>query len=286
MYTQMLKQKNRFIYRGFTLLELLVVISIISLLMTILMPYIAMIREQAYNIACTRNIKNLTIAWSLYAENSNNKLCCANTGGYTNDLFENYIPGNDPNKPIPTPSYWVSDGPQHITNTQGGTIEAFKNGVLWPYIGNPKTYKCKSDQTSQLRSYAISHAMHGEAAPCVNCIKKEFKLFHDRIQIKNPSSKAVFVDAASSTDWIVGAFSPFKKYPNGPFLWDQSKSRNITSRHFKGFNLSFADLSVGRYEYKDERSIKLSNWDIGAYEASLGKNKDLDNMIRYFSGHK
>jgi len=174
-------------------------------------------------------------------------------------------------------------------------VQALKNGALWSYLGNAKAYKCKSDRTEQLRSYAVSRAMNGQtvynqspfvgAAPCVDCQKTDIQPYRDFVQIQKPSSKAVFVDAASRTDYIVGSFYPFTKHPMGSYFWYQADSRNITSRHFKGFNLSYADLSVGHYKYKDKRSIELSKWNIDPYGAS-SNNKDLENMIRFFSGRK
>ncbi len=59
---------------GFTLVELLVVISIIALLMAILLPALARAREQAKRIVCLSNLKQLTLAWMTYASANNDKL--------------------------------------------------------------------------------------------------------------------------------------------------------------------------------------------------------------------
>jgi prepilin-type N-terminal cleavage/methylation domain-containing protein/prepilin-type processing-associated H-X9-DG protein len=54
--------------RGFTLVELLVVISIIALLLSILMPSLTKAREQAKLVTCGAQLKMLGLAHVLYAE--------------------------------------------------------------------------------------------------------------------------------------------------------------------------------------------------------------------------
>ncbi|MFQ6035183.1 MAG: type II secretion system protein [Sedimentisphaerales bacterium] len=53
---------------GFTLIELLVVIAIIALLMAILMPVLRKAREQAKNVECFNNLRQIGLAANLYAE--------------------------------------------------------------------------------------------------------------------------------------------------------------------------------------------------------------------------
>jgi len=53
--------------RGFTLVELLVVISIIALLLAILMPSLQRAREEARAVVCGNNVRQLGMAWRLYA---------------------------------------------------------------------------------------------------------------------------------------------------------------------------------------------------------------------------
>ena len=248
---------------GFTLIELLVVISIISMLMSIMLPGLSRARELAKRVVCLSNMRQLMLAWQYYADDNDGRLCSPDT--YWNDT-----PGS---------SYWVADGPPALpSNNVGGTKIAIEDGILWSYTDwTLDLYKCKSDSSAFLRSYSISNTMGGYPHPGVRPFGS--------LSISGTSRKIVFVDATSKTGktgWIVGSFRPIDVSSTTP-RWRREDGHNITARHSDGCNMSFADHHCEYRKWKDPRTVKLANWEIGPADAS-GNNRDLERMVEVLKG--
>ncbi len=101
---------------GFTLIELLVVIAIIAILAAILFPVFARAREQARQTSCMSNLRQIGLAWQMYA-------------GDNDDLGVPYGYFN----PEPAPRY----------NDDNGGLWDWPV-LLQPYIQNRQIYECPS----------------------------------------------------------------------------------------------------------------------------------------------
>ena len=236
-------------HSGFTLVELLVVISIISMLMSILLPSLSRARELGKRVDCFSNMRQLTLALNFYAMDNEDKLC--SPGTYWND------PGYN----------WVADGPAWPGNDIGNSEQAIEDGVLWSYTEETLgLYKCKSDRSDFLRSYSC--AISGN------------------LDVSRPSARMVFVDASSSWKWIHGSYFPIR-YCDESWEWwpwgDPKHRQQITARHNGGCNVSFADFHCEWRRWKDLRTVKFANREISAAEAS-DNNPDIVRLLRLLLG--
>jgi prepilin-type N-terminal cleavage/methylation domain-containing protein/prepilin-type processing-associated H-X9-DG protein len=65
---------------GFTLIELMVVVSIIALLVSILLPALSRARDQAKDVICKSNLRQLGIGWTCYSSDWDDQIMPAWVG--------------------------------------------------------------------------------------------------------------------------------------------------------------------------------------------------------------
>lgn len=109
--------------KAFTLVELLVVISIIAVLLAVLMPALAKVKEQARIVVCATNLKNYGPALYMYAQSNSDK--CPFSFSWL------YLMGTiDKDSSVcPEACRW-----HYSVNTPDGT--------LWPYLKDKNVHMC------------------------------------------------------------------------------------------------------------------------------------------------
>jgi len=221
---------------GFTLIELLVVIAIIAVLMAILMPALNRVKEQGKRATCLSNLKQLTLAWIMYADENDDNLVNGDSGEYSIHAKE-------------TP--WVlSDWGSNMTERT--KIEAIKKGALWPYSKELRLYKCPTvnkivrsgAMENIMRTYSIADSMNCKDWPDMNA-----KMIKKRIDIKNPAYRMVFVDDGGTNPSALGGWTV---YVTEERWWDPPPVR-----HGDGTNFSFADGHSEYHKWKDPRTIEF-----------------------------
>jgi prepilin-type N-terminal cleavage/methylation domain-containing protein/prepilin-type processing-associated H-X9-DG protein len=239
---------------GFTLIELLVVLAVIAILAGLLLPALSRARQRAESIACQNNLRQLHLAWTLYAQDNRGELA-------PNQMTEGL------SRPLPT---WVDGWMQYETDSRNNP---FLKGILpesadtellvSPGIGRlghgylrPATFRCPGDRSfvilsdgrhPRARSYAMNLMMgnggyfrwSGHSSPTLQ---------YDYVtmdQVAEHPTSELFVFGEEHDDFITDGtfFAPNWAHPvNG---WPELP----TARHGRSANFNYADGHVANHRW-------------------------------------
>ena len=221
--------------RGFTLIELLVVIAIIAVLMAILMPALNRVKEQGKRAVCLSNLRQLTMAWIMYAD-ENNDVLVNGAIGYSNATTGWGKHAGE--------IAWV-DGLNTGWDQQDAQEQAIKDGALWPFVKDTKMYKCPTGRKEESMTYAIMFSMNAVNHPPTQGVRGAH--IKKRTEITNPSPayRVVFIDEG----WMTP--DAFAVQYDSENWWDDPPVR-----HGDGTVLSFADGHSEHWKWKGTDTIK------------------------------
>ncbi len=207
--------------RGFTLTELLVVISVIALLAALLLPALSRAKIKAIETQCRNNQHQLAIAFAAYAVDHRDAIVPYPTYGRYGPFDQHSSLGGFvplPSVPVAGPLYvddiaFVQFIAQHTAEVDLAVTRDMlrTNNPLFAYAPNVEVYHCPGDkrfQRNPLRgsgwgylSYAKTDNMAGDPWIVYHGLIEPYRKF---ASIRNPASTLAMADSTDDSSYDAG----------------------------------------------------------------------------------
>jgi len=271
--------------RAFTLIELLVVIAIIALLMAIIMPALNLAKKKAATTACLSNTKNLSLGWYMYMQDNDGRIMsCEDNATEPGGKFIGRcgIPRDESGNRM-------SETQTEPPVTDEDEIRGITEGVLFPYVKNPKVYHCPGDNlrksmydgTRVFVTYSIPRCLYWVTNPGSPDYMHQIRRFDE---ISSPSTRYVFVESAETRNWnsshhfVLGApeYTQLSRWG-----WWGPMAVNHGDSSVLGFCDGHSEARKWRDRYTIERVDKLLTEGVTQYGIEYppeGQTSDIDYM--------
>lgn len=222
--------------RGFSLIELLIVVAIVGIFMALLVPALNQAKAKGKTVACLGQLQQFAAAAQMYSGDNSGYLVLNPTTTETNG--------------------WAGGNMQDATQVTNTTL--LRQGKLFPYVGRSELFHCPADSAPtatgglRARSYSMNSWIGSRTMESAGAVARSFRTFvrDAELAVGGPAMLWFMADEHEAT------------IDDGFFLVTMDDSQPFVSlpafRHQNGFALNFVDGHVERWKLRDS-TTRLSS---------------------------